>query len=225
MQQYESVKRLIGRGISDDPLMLHGTSVESIFELANTGRLPTGVLEVSDEETYDYLKGRLFFAPISSNFKGERYRELSVVSREHCFRDAMFYARLKGAVNHLASELNCQTAETYTLLVHMHTGSIDWKDLQRGLKKDGIEASLKRIKSIYSKSEKRRGVIIEPDASILELPNEVAADDDEAIAVECPSGLDMKYVSGIEPLGPDERSMINKFIEGKLHYNGFRTDL
>jgi hypothetical protein len=224
MQSFSDLRTWLSNGISENPLMLHGTGIESVFELANSGKLPTGVINIDEESVYEADEGRLFFAPVSSRFKGEKYKELFEIGKSKCIRDARSYASYAAFTNFLASELGCKTAETYTLLGYLECGSIGWKELERGLRKDGIRVSIERMKSLYAQARKRKGVIVEPTEAILELPNEVDEDDVCAIAVECPEGLDKKYIHGIELLGRVEKGLMRRFLDGKLDYKGFKTE-
>jgi len=224
MQNFSELRKWLDKGISEDPLMLHGTSIEAVFELTINGKLPAGVISIDESSVYEHDEGRLFFAPVSSKFKGEKYKRLFKMNKDECIRDARCYAEQAAFTNFLASELGCKTAETYTLLGYLECGSIGWEELKRGLKKDGIEISLKQMKSLYNKARKRKGVIIEPTESILELPHGVDEDDNCAIFVECPEGLDKKYIHGIELLGTVENRLMDKFLNGKLNYKGFKTE-
>jgi len=225
MQNLEGLKRWLKDGISENSLMLHGTSIETVFELTNTGKIPTGILEIGDDYIYDRIQNRLFFSPVSSRFKGKKYERLAHMNKDDCFEDAKTYASFAGFINCLAYELNCQIAETYTILRHWENGSIGWEEIQTGLQKHGIELSIEKIIELHENARKRKGVIIEPNELILELPHEVAEDDNMAICVECPEGLDKRYVNGIELLGPVEERLMRRFLDGKLEYKGFKAEL
>jgi len=224
MQNSSDLRRWLSNGISENPLMLHGTSIESVFELTNTGKLPSGTINISESSVYEADEGRLFFAPVFSRFEGEKYKGLFEMDRKKCAEEAKTYAGYSAFTNFLASVLGCKTAETYTLLEYLGFGSVGWRELEKGLRKDGIKVSLSRMKSLYRLARKRKGVIIEPAESILELPHEVDEEDGCAIAVECPQGLDKKYISGIELLGPIEKRLMKRFLEDKLTYKDFKTE-
>jgi len=225
MQNFPDLKRWLNKGISEDPLMLHGTGIESVFELTINGRLPTGVIGIcEDSSLYEYTGDRLFFAPVTSRFKGKKYETLAKMDKSKCIDDAKFYAECDAFIDFLASKLNCKTAETYTLLGYLDVGSIGWRELKKGLKRNGINVSKREMTSFYKQARKRKGVIIEPNESILELSHEVALDDSCAIAVECPNGLDKKYIKGMELQGEVEKRLMKRFLKGKLEYKGFRAD-
>jgi len=225
MQNLPDLKRWLNKGISENPLMLHGTGIESVLELANTGRLPTGVMGFcEDSPVYEYTEGRLFFVPVTSRFKGKKYETLAKMDKNKCIDDAKFYAECDAFIDFFASELNCKTAETYTLLGYLEVGSIGWMELKKGLKRNGINVSKRKMTSLYKQAKKRKGVIIEPNESILELPHEVGLGDGAAIAVKCPDGLDKKYVKGMELQGEIEKRLMQRFLDGKLEYKGFKTE-
>ena len=78
--------------------------------------------------------------------------------------------------------------------------------------------------SLYRNAKKRKGVIIEPNESIMELPH--TTDFNRcALSFECPEGLDVKYIRGISLLGNVEKKLMDRFLDGKLKCNGFRTDV
>jgi hypothetical protein len=220
MQNLEDLRRWLSNGISD-PFMLHATSSESILELTNSGKLPTGVFDTLDPYVNDPVEGRLFFVPISSKFKGKKYKGLNM-TRSECFEDAKFYASTLAPVHYLANKLNCKTAETYQLLKSLERGDIGWDHAINGLRKDGIYVSKRQIIALYDVSKKRKGVILEPEKSILSLSNEAICHD--IVSVECPEGLDKKYISGIELLGPVEEGLMKRFLDSKLKYEGFKTE-
>jgi hypothetical protein len=68
-----------------------------------------------------------------------------------------------------------------------------------------------------------KGVIIEADKSIMELPYTVDFGR-ESLAFYCPEGLDSKYVKGIEPVGFFDKKEIDSYLNGTRKYNGFTTD-
>ncbi|MFH0868314.1 MAG: hypothetical protein V1831_03295, partial [Candidatus Woesearchaeota archaeon] len=57
-------------GISDNPLMLHGTSIEALFELFSTGKLPTGIRHKKPVNIKDNPKSHIYFVPVLEEFKG-----------------------------------------------------------------------------------------------------------------------------------------------------------
>lgn len=60
------MNRLLKNGVSNEPLMLHGTGVESAIELFENGALLSG--KVCFEDTKDHL----FFVPVQERLKGTK---------------------------------------------------------------------------------------------------------------------------------------------------------
>jgi hypothetical protein len=224
MQNFNDLKKWLKNGVSEDPLMLHGTSIETIFELADTSRLPSGIAEVHEGRVLEDTRGHLYFTPVTSKFKGRKYDELGWIDKDRCIEKTKDYAERVGRTGYLASKFKCQTEEFYTILNSWSCEFLSWKEIQTELRKRGFELSLRQIGAIDSNARKRKGVIVEPKKSILELPHKVAEDDYSAISAECPNGLDKRYVKGIELLGPTEVKLIQRFLDGKLRYEGFRTE-
>ena len=135
----------------------------------------------------------------------------------------------------MAASLGCTTPEAYSAIYRNIDLSGDNKTKQKvgkelfiGMKSDledaGITTSTDRLLSLYKNAKKRKGVIIEPNESIMELPH--STDFDKcSISFECPEGLDIKYIRGISLLGNVEKKLMERFLDGKLKYNGFRTDM
>jgi hypothetical protein len=226
MQQCEGIERLLDRGISQDPFMLHGSSIESILELAKTGKLPSGrTYYLEDEDRYVKELG-LYFTPVTSKFKNEVFSE--EVDKNECVRSSKSYARGIAFTNYLASRLNCQTPEAFSVIAHDWKldwkKNKNWKEVNEKLRKHGIDMSIRQMIGFHSHAIKRRGVIIEPNESIKELKPYYAPGAffiEQEMFVECPDGLDMKYISGIEMLGPVEERLMKRFLAGKMKYEGF----
>jgi len=213
MQRLVDLEMWLNHGISENPLMLHGTGIETILELVKTGRLPSGANE---------CKGRLYFAPAYDAFTNRKGFKGLTSSRKNPLEEASGYAKIAAEEFYLANLLNCQTAGEYEVIaiayVHGYCSLLGWR---RELKKIGIEMSLEEVTKLAHNASERRGVIIEPKESILQMNCFVPADDNFAIAVECPDGLDKKHIKGIKPLGQIEDTLIRRLSRGELDYKGF----
>jgi hypothetical protein len=223
MQKYAALRRLINKEVSQDPFLLHGTSVETIFELGITGRIPPGkTYYLEDENRYLHDSG-LYFSPVTSKFENMGYIES--IDREGCIDRAKRYARSCGFNHYLAHRLNCQIPETLSTIFNWKLRNNDWNILKVELEKQGIELSTRQMIGLHSHAIRRKGVIVEPNKSILELHHDIPGFDDESMFVTCEDGLDMGYIERIVPLGSIEERLISKFLEGRLEYRGFRTEL
>jgi len=225
MQYFTELRTWLDNDISENPLMILGGSIESVFELANNGRLPPCIADDPGSSISLYTEGRLYFSPISSNFRGGKYAELSKVTKKKAFKHVRFYAGMNAFHNYVASRLGCINRETYNIIKDLedaHKGALS--DIQELFKKEGFNLTLNQLATLKRDARKRKGVIIEPDRRILELPHCVPIDDSEAIAVECLHGLDKGYIKGIELLGPVEERSMKRFLADKLKYEGFRIE-
>jgi hypothetical protein len=187
--------------------MLHATSVEAVFELSNTGKLPTGIIDLPDRTGHDYTNGRIFFLP------GDKGKDILKWETE-------FYAQKNAQRAYLANALGCNTPEMYQALLEMSLGCLDVKDLQHVLKSQRKEFDLGLLRMHSKKARKRRGVILEANDSILDVPH-IKVDGDYAF--DCPEGLDRRHISGVELLGKDERRVMDSFLDGKYEYRGFNN--
>jgi len=228
MQNLSDLRRWLSNEISEVPLMLHGTGIEAIFEAANNGKLPTGIIDIGEDYVNNSVDGRLFFMPVTSRL-GKAYEKLKSegladVDGKSCFIEAKNYAELNAFSSYVASELGCKKAEMYSTIRDWAGRDISLRELQKALKKYGLNLTLQQIIEIDSNAKKRKGVIIDFKESTLDLPLHVSDDDEEAIYIECSEGLDKIHINGIELLGPVEKRLMKRFLEGKLEYNGFKTE-
>jgi len=222
MKNFEDLRRWLDNGISANPLAIHGTSIEAVFELAKTGRLPPGIprghLLRDDERT----ENRLFFMPVDHpKFQDQIYDKLVTHNRKDSLKDASDYAEFIGFTNYLASKISCRTSEVYGILMEWRSGDLEGKEIQDGLRKHGLKLSLRRINALDYHASKRKGVLIEANELILELPHQGK---DEHLSFVCPYGLDAKYINGIELLGPVEKRLMERYLQGRLKYRGFITE-
>jgi hypothetical protein len=146
------------------------------------------------------------------------------VNKEKCIRASRNYAELKAFHTYVASEINCKTARTYSIIKDWRDEDLSFEGVQRALMKDGLNLTLEQISAIDSNARRRKGIIIEPKESILEIPFHLSDDDDGAIFIECPEGLDIKYINGIELLGPVEKRLMKRFLDGKINYKSFEVE-
>jgi hypothetical protein len=228
MQNLPSLEKWLNNGISEVSPMLRGDGIEMIFEAVNNGKLPPSVADIGEDYFDDCADGRLFFTPTTSRlgkrYEGLRHEGLSDVSKRESVRISGNYAAIKAFHTYVASEIGCKKAETYNTIKDWGSRDFSFKEIQKALKKDGLNLTLEQMKSIDSNARRRKGIIIEPKESILELPFHLSDDDDRAIFIECPEGLDIGYINGIKFLGPVEKTLMKRFLEGKINYKGFKVE-
>jgi len=215
MLHCEDVRKLTDSGISQGLLMLHGSNIEAVIELAKTGKLPSGRTYFIEEENKYIKDPGLHFTPVTSKFS-EYFSEN--IDREGCIRSSESYARGSAFINYLAHRLGCQTPEAFSVIAFDWSTewkkNKNWRSVNEKLRKNNIDISLMQMRAFYSHAIKRKGVVIEPNESILELrhyPSGVLFED--AMFVECPDGLDIRYISGIKLLGSVEERIMRRFLD------------
>jgi hypothetical protein len=215
MSHCEDVRKLTDGGISQDLFMLHGSSIEAVIELAKTGKLPSGRTYFFEEENRYIKDPGLYFTPVTSKFSSKYFSEN--IDREGCIRSSESYAKGIAFANYLARRLGCQTPEAFSVIAFdwktEWKKNKNWRSVNEKLRKNGIDVSLRQMRALHSNAIKRKGAIIEPNESIFELghrPSGVLYED--SMFVECPDGLDIRYIGGIGLLGPVEERIMRRFI-------------
>ncbi len=204
----KKLKELIDKGLSNNPLMLHGTGLASLLKLSETGVLLINRLPEKATENY------LYFAPVQEKFaKTKFYDELEDCTQNWALRTAKAYAHIHAQEEYVTKELmsaGINPAYANNLMLEFVYGfnfaipeQERWKALNLG-------------KSWWSKTHStahniKGGVIIEADKSILELKLSIDPDGD-GLRVFCPNGLDMKYIQGIKLLSSAEERIFGNII-------------
>jgi len=223
MKNLEYLIRGLDNRVLESPFMIHGGSIEAVFELAKSDRLPSGI---TYEDDFDGNDGRLFFFPVDpSKFESEKYDGLSVMGRGICFKATKHYAEMTAFTDYLANQLGCQTAALYNILNDWGLEFIEPKEVQVKLRKHNLKLPLRNLASLESHARRRKGVLIEVDESILELPHGIDECDNNSLYVKCPNGLDKRYIKRIELLGPVEKKLMERYLQGKFRYKGFRIEI
>ncbi|MCX6775214.1 MAG: hypothetical protein NTY99_03980 [DPANN group archaeon] len=95
----ERVAKLLDNGLSRKPLMLHGTSLESLLVLFNTGTLPPG------RDTRSATKSYLYFSNVQKNFAGKKYSGLRGVDNSEALEVAKSYAQINAEQRYINGAL------------------------------------------------------------------------------------------------------------------------
>jgi hypothetical protein len=206
--QKERIQKLIDKGISSNPLMLHGTGLASLLKLNETGILPTGRLP--EKATKNYL----YFAPVREKFAETKfYDQLEGCTHNWALCTAREYARMHAQDEYITKELisagiNPKYADQLTLkFVYGSNYAVPKREKQRALKLGNSWWS----KVNCTAAKINGGVIIEASESLLEL--ELSMDPDgDGLRVFCPNGLDIAYIQGIKLLGLEEERIFNNTI-------------
>lgn len=208
------IRPLIGK-TSKNPTMLHGTSIEAVFELENKGKLMPSVPYGGDHLIPDPHRNRLYFEKPTPLINGRP------APRNY---PATVYAKMNAFTGYFANEINCKKATTYHLIKELESGLHSFVEFKSLLDKEEINIPLEHIESLYDEGKKREGAVIEPHESILGLDHGKCWDDTDDMYVMCPNGLPIKHISAIELMGPVEKELMKKFLDGELEYEGFRID-
>jgi hypothetical protein len=206
-----ALRSWLDRGLSEKPLMLHGTSIESVLETAKTGVMPTGMLWDGDCKNSETV-GRLHFSKSSIGLKA-------------AIRESEYYAKKSGFSNYIYASIGAATPYLQGFMQYWESKEetcMKSRQLYKKLREDtGSDISWGRFIALEKNARKRRGVIIEPNPSILELPHYPVSEYSDVV-IKCPFGLDKKYIIGVKLLGEVEKSLTERFLDGKLSYKGFK---
>lgn len=210
--EYQVFRGWLYRGISHNPLMLHGTSVEAILTLTEGGRLLPGKGEL---DCSDYLEGRLYFSPVKSNLVGSNL--YTILSDGATLRDALksssFHAKQNAVKHYLMdkfteseplSDVRWEWAEFLSSFPAEELSEID---LERFCRDFEIEKPVLEIRPMLEECVKRSGIIVEPDETILKLPHG-KIDGGNDVWVECPEGLESEFIKGLLPLSDVDRKLL-----------------
>ncbi len=201
----ERIAKLLDNGLSKKPLMLHGTSLESLLVLFNTGTLPPGRARPG-------TKNFLYFANVEKNL-ASKYSYMKGFSNSDALMTAEGYANT--------------IAEQFYINSELISAGIDqeWVEKIRRNFLDGYRFRVPKEEKEKAKSfgdawwdkvcaeaQKCKGVILEADECILE--RKLSPDpDDDGIRVFCPEGLHAKYFKGVRLLGSKEKEIVRKYLD------------
>ncbi len=196
-----------------DPVMVHGTSVESTIELLRTGILPSSFSPHHSEHPIGC--GYLFFVPRKKSFHGHPlYPQLKI---------DLDGGKLENAVAGYAQDIQCRRFLMDVLGYWSDNyGSCDLESYDEAnfddMRRDGVDTEKMKkygLIRLWRDVEKRRGVCIGINKKIFELEIRDGADvPGMEVMIKVPTGLDIKYVHYIYPLGKLEDEALRQFIAG-----------
>lgn len=189
-RNFSMLQQAMKRGISQNPFMLHGTSLETLQIAIKTGRLPASI--------QPGIKGQIYFTPITNNFRKSKH--YIALRGEYTFEDAMRFSRGYAEGNartHYLEKRLGYFPSWFWGAVETHHNLIEFLVHDEKMRR-------KRARDIVDKLMKRKGFILEPEESIFEFKYQ-RGDDPTTVAVVCPEGLPLECVKGIRPLGRMER--------------------
>jgi len=223
----EELRQWVDNGVSEDAIMLHGSGIEALFELIYTSKLPTGIDNASRR---DPTVDRVYFTPIFSNLLGtdlyshinsDFYQDaIDEFTLEFALRSSEISAEISAKPFHLSSMFGSISSEIYSEFLEFteanytdeEISQIDFKDLIDLLLNFGINTNINQLLGYNHQSQQRKGIIIEPNKQILELPYIMPFKD--SLGIFCPDGLDKKYIKGVKLLGQIEEQAAQNYLAG-----------
>jgi len=201
----EQVRRLIGP-VYEDAALLHGTAVEAALMMFETGALPAGRKRCSCAKE---LRTRFYLMPVTEELPAEYRDRFPGFDRAETLFETKSYAESNaedrytiaqlvaaGLPERKATMICCEWAYGTRHRIpgkeRARAESIDYGELRAG-------------------ADKRKGVLVEIDKTILGLNIEKDPDGD-GLFLHFPRGLPAKYVRRIEPQGPEERQTLDDYL-------------
>lgn len=175
---------------SDDIYARHGTSIEAVFELAKSGKLPTSLSS----------EGDFFYVPENAVFEDPT---------ESVSKRTEQYANTLAAEHYVQNQLPFKVKNESSF-----ANMFDFEDeLEKFIKEEAIPNGVKEEfvrRLVKEASDKRKGVVITLSKSIAQNYKEVRGDDPEDMMITAKDGLPLKYITGIIPLGQYEQDVLKK---------------
>jgi hypothetical protein len=205
----KKVAELFEKGLDESSFGYHGTSIEAVQKLADTGKLPNGGRH----------PGRLYIAPMNA--------EAAVFTpRQSAESYANWNAKKHFILPHLPFEPATEDVEALSEYCSVNMGGkmreIDYKmhdkkgEIRRLIskcEKGGLSEDA--LVKLRREAKNRKGVIIALSAS---LPKGFKPNTQKGVPNECyidtPEGLPIEYITGIEPLGQHEWDVLMEMQRG-----------
>ncbi len=206
---------------TEEIALLHGTSTEMVLKMLETGKLPTGITNVTKDleillknhpTTNNYL---YFFANKEAFANHPFYNQITHRKNElKLFENATFYAGENEMESYLRNLLGFWS---YDLGIEEALERIycegDWDLLQKQgintqkIKEYGINKLLRELKQL-------KGTVLGINLKALELPIEDGSDaPGEETMIYLPKGLDIKYIGYIQINGEYEKRKLAEFVK------------
>jgi len=186
--------------------MLHGTSLESLLVMVNTGTLSHGC------DFDDATKNYLYFANVEENFEGKRYSGLRGFNHSVTLEIAKSYAHVNAAHDYVGGLLvSAGIDPNWTdKIIYNFMSGCKYR-IPREEQKKAKDLGEDWWDKIWIESKKCKGIVLEADECILE--RKLSPDpDDCGIRVFCPEGLHARYFKGARLLGKREKEIMRKYV-------------
>jgi len=209
MLSKRKITGLIKKGISRAPLMLHGTSIESLLKLFDDEHLPTG-------RPFGATRNYLYFSITKySGFKGTRFDGIiPIYTKQRALHHAGIYAKNSAMTQYIMNALvsaGISSSHVYKVYLNFEEG------FELSVRKEELEKA-EELGEWWGKTRaearKRKGVILEMSKSILELKL-LQDPDKDGLRIFCPNGLNIKYFSGIKLRGKEEKRIFENYLAGR----------
>ena len=191
----------------DETALVHGTSIEGVLKLLEKNKLQREQFsKFRINETYDNY---LFFTPnpekLNKPGMATQFEDL-----ESWEGDVMEISKLYAeqvAFKHYLDSKFPDLSEEISMMDLMDYGTLELEKYNLNLYERGISEEMARKQLSIASS--RKGVLLGHGSNILELMIEDGKDvPEEEVCIYLPTGLDIKYINGIVPLGNFEKEVL-----------------
>ncbi|NOQ55313.1 MAG: hypothetical protein GQ477_00745 [Nanohaloarchaea archaeon] len=200
----------------DDAVAVHGTSIQSVKILLDTGMLPSSDLRwrhLQPEILFDYKDGCLYLVPNKSKFKQFSFYDKLGNSKILC-EDLLFYAQFGASRNYIISNLDFELSDDPSAYI---TGD-GWyypcgvsEKPQLLIEAEGHGMTETEFRQVLDDAVNiPNGVLVYMSDKLFNLG--ITYECDTEITVDVPDGLPLEYILGIEPLGDYESDVLNKML-------------
>lgn len=206
-----------------ETIAVHGTSVEAALYLLEKGRL---ALEPFSTNPFNLWPGYLFFTPHVAHFQSHPLAQLLRNGYLGLWRDTLSCtlgaAQYNAQLHFVALKTGHYCGEVMELpfdpSAHFPPRTMhpfEQKMLETVISHLALTGMTRNQAMRYLKeANKRKGVLIGIGLKGFELHFEEGHEDPEGeVRIYLPNGLDLKYVSGIMPLGEAEKGLLNDFLQ------------
>ena len=198
----------------DDAVAMHGTSIQSVEILLNTGILPSSDnrwKHLRPEIMCDYKDGCLYLVPNKCKFEQFPFYE-ELQNPKRLWEDVLFYAKFCASRNYIINNLGFELSDDPSAYItgdgwYYPCGEGEKPPLLIDAEEYGLtETEFRQV--LEDSVNIPSGVIVYMSDKLFELP--ITSECDTEITVNVPGGISLEYVLGIKPLGDYEAEVLTK---------------
>ncbi len=209
-ERIRTLARLLETGLDDEEHTLgyHGTSLEAVRRIVETGKLDGGLQQWHAHLKHGPIPGDLYFFPRRANATSHP-REGDVSDDEEAIGSAETYAAMLGRAHHFLAYLelpfNVETVEeAHSIFDHIEIAA---KHARQFFLDRGIDAA--RIRKAERAAEHRQGIVLALHTDLLQSYTVLPTENTDPqwppdSKIHCPDGLSYRLLAGLEPQGQDE---------------------